>query len=91
MGLDKARIFSIACNSTKEELKDMVMKYASRIDNAIAMVVNFGGVDGAHHKDWTLDQTVRILAGKEYERIISEACDGEDGPDTYTWDVGIAP
>jgi hypothetical protein len=32
----------------------------------------------------------------EYKQLVAEACDGEDGPDTYTWntgvwDVGIAP
>jgi len=27
----------------------------------------------------------------EYKTFIKEACDGEDGPDTYDWDTGIAP
>ena len=27
----------------------------------------------------------------EYEELVREACDGEDGPDTYSWDPGIAP
>lgn len=28
---------------------------------------------------------------KEYEKLVAEACAGDDGPDTYTWDEGIAP
>jgi hypothetical protein len=62
-----------------------------RIDSAIALAVQYGGIDGAHHKDWVIDQMVRALAGDQYETIVTEACVGEDGPDTYTWSEGIAP
>jgi hypothetical protein len=27
----------------------------------------------------------------EYLELVREACDGEDGPDSYVWDRGIAP
>lgn len=64
---------------------------ARRVTAAIELIVDYGGIDGAHHKDWVLDQTVRILAGDEYDRIVAEACDGEDGPETYDWETGIAP
>lgn len=62
-----------------------------RIDKAVELAVKFGGIDGAHHKDWVIDQTVRILAGDRYSEIVADACDGEDGPNTYSWDCGIAP
>lgn len=62
-----------------------------QIDYAIELSVRYGGIDGAHHKMWVIDQMVRALAGDDYARIVAEACDGEDGPDTYEWDVGIAP
>lgn len=62
-----------------------------RVQEAIDLVVRYGGIDGSHHKSWCLDQVVRILAGERYESIVEDACDGEDGPDTYEWDVGIAP
>lgn len=62
-----------------------------RIDAAIQMAVKYGGFDGDHHKAWCIDQMVRILAGERYDKIVRDACDGEDGPDTYTWDVGIPP
>jgi hypothetical protein len=61
----------------------------TRIDKAIEIAVSYGGIDGAHHKDWVIDQVVRALAGGEYDRIIAKARDGEDGPET--WDCGIAP
>lgn len=28
---------------------------------------------------------------EEYKELVRNACDGEDGPDTYEWDDGIAP
>jgi len=63
-----------------------------KIDKAIDFAVEWGGsVDGAHHKDWCIDQMVRILAGDRYEEVVRAACKGEDGPDTYSWDCGIAP
>ena len=63
----------------------------NRIDEAIELAVRYGGIDGDHHKAWVIDQMVRALAGDQYEQIIKDACDGEDGPDTYTWEEGIAP
>lgn len=63
----------------------------TRVDAAVTMAVMYGGIDGAHHKDWVIDQMVRILTGDQYEQTIENAKAGEDGPDTYSWDVGIAP
>ena len=58
---------------------------------AIEIAVRYGGIDGAHHKAWVIDQMVRILAGSAYDEVVANAKAGEDGPDTYEWDVGIAP
>lgn len=62
-----------------------------RIDEAIELMVRFGGIEGDHHKAWVIDQVVRILAGDGYEQLVKEACDGEEGPETYTWEEGIPP
>jgi hypothetical protein len=86
-----------------------------RIAKALAIAVAYGGIDGAHHKDWTIDQMVRALTGcpvvegtatdhkgqpyqyrdqgesDEYRQLVAAACAGEDGPDTYSWETGIAP
>lgn len=63
----------------------------SAIEEAIEIAVKYGGCDGAHHKDWVIDQMVRKLAGDRYHQIVAEARAGEDGPETYDWEVGIAP
>lgn len=61
------------------------------MEEAIDVAVKYGGIDGDHHKAWVIDQMVRILAGERYNDIVKEACDGENGPETYSWYVGIAP
>lgn len=67
------------------------MTDAEKIQAALSLAIEYGGIDGAHHKDWVIDQIVRTLAGDGYDQLIAEAKDGEDGPDTYEWEVGIAP
>lgn len=61
------------------------------VDRAVEIAVRYGGFDGAHHKAWAIDQMVRALTGDRYEQVVAEARAGEDGPETYEWDVGIAP
>lgn len=62
-----------------------------RISDAIHIAIKYGMIDGSHHKAWVIDQMVRILSCDDYERIVTEAKAGEDGPDTYSWNEGIAP
>lgn len=61
-----------------------------RIGEALEIAVRHGGHDGAHHKDWVIDQMCRALAGTDYDQLVIEAKAGEDGPDTYEWNTGIA-
>jgi hypothetical protein len=62
-----------------------------KITKALELAVRYKGIDGAHHKDWLIDQMVRVLAGDDYAKVIAEAKAGENGPETYDWDIGIAP
>lgn len=86
-----------------------------RIQKAVDFAVRFGGIDGDHHKTWTIDQMVRALTGcpmveekakdyrgkeytfqtqgesEEYKTLVADACNGDDGPETYSWDVGVPP
>lgn len=64
---------------------------SERIEAALDVAVRYGGIDGAHHKDWVIDQMVRALTGDEYECFVTNAKHGENGPDTYEWSEGIAP
>lgn len=62
-----------------------------RVQIALELLANYGQEDGQHHQRWVIDQAVRILAGNGYEQWIADYRDGEDGPETYSWDEGIAP
>lgn len=59
--------------------------------DALEIISRYGGIDGAHHKQWVLDQVARALTGNGYATWVKGQTDGEDGPDTYEWDEGIAP
>lgn len=87
----------------------------TRIARAIGLGVKYGGIDGAHHKTWVIDQMIRALTAcpivqkravdangnpytfdafgesEQYQRVVREACNSEDGPNTYEWDTGVAP
>ena len=58
------------------------------INKAIAIAIQYGSIDGDHHRAWVIDQMVRILAGDNYEQLISKECT-EDGE--IDWYTGIAP
>ena len=61
------------------------------VEEALRLLIRYGQIDGEHHKTWVIDQAVRLLTGNYYDELIAAANDGEDGPETYDWDVGIAP
>ncbi|MBL4768003.1 MAG: hypothetical protein JKY94_09860 [Rhodobacteraceae bacterium] len=56
-------------------------------------VAHYGNIDGAHHKAWVIDQMVRAICVSDAAYDLWVACHktGEDGPETYSWDTGIAP
>ena len=64
---------------------------SDKAKEALKIAMDYGQIDGAHHKAWVIDQMVRAMTGKDYSRFVAEALRGEDGPDTYSWDEGIAP
>ena len=51
-------------------------------DKALQALREYGWIDGAHHKQWVLDQVLRRLAGEDYENIV-QTIDG--------WNTGVAP
>ena len=66
---------------------------AERAANALRLIYQYGQIDGAHHKTWTIDQITRILAGGHYDDFI-EAYDVDDFKTAgygFGWDEGVAP
>lgn len=83
---------------------------------AMYFLERYGGNDGAHHKDWVLDQIARVMKGtpiiiklakwsnghkeyristgepsQEYLEWVTWMKNGEDGPNTYSYEEGVAP
>ncbi len=58
-----------------------------KIKQALEIIYRYGGIDGAHHKAWVIDQILRALLGDKYEKWVK---DYEEGGE-YEWNVGIAP
>ena len=66
-------------------------RLTKQIQEALAVAAEDGQTDGDHHKLWVIDQMVRALTGNEYAEWVTRYQDGEDGPETYCWETGIAP
>lgn len=62
-----------------------------KIDTIMDVIESYGGIDGCHHKTWVIDQIVRAIKEDSYQDWVEAHCHGEDGPNTYDWDEGIAP
>lgn len=54
-----------------------------RIAKALAYAIESGGTDGAHHKDWVIDQMVRALTGCPMVKKVGIDCNRIE----YTYDV----
>lgn len=67
------------------------MEPTERISNALRFARIYGSTDGDSLKMWVIDQMVRALLEDKYDEWVKERCAGEDGPETYSWDVGVAP
>lgn len=64
-----------------------------KIEKKLNLIYKYGGIDGGHHKQWLIDQIVRVLLNseKKYVEWVKTYCEGADGANTYEWDEGIAP
>jgi len=70
------------------------MTDAEKIQAAIDLAVQYGSIDGAHHKQWVIDQMLRrLMSDAEYDKFVSESDKGPNGEADYymPWDKGIAP
>lgn len=56
-------------------------------ERLVFFLMDYGGIDGEHHKQWALDQILRKLTGDRYTEIVTLYEQGG----LFEWDVGIAP
>lgn len=65
------------------------MHSIGRRKKAARLIARYGMIDGAHHKQWLLDQVLRtILTADEYSSWREEM---DSDPEYEPWDEGIAP
>lgn len=65
------------------------MSVYERIRNAAEIATRFGMIDGAHHKQWVIDQMLRAMLGEaEYVAWVKEM---NADPEYTPWDTGISP
>jgi hypothetical protein len=57
------------------------------VETAVEIIERYGMIDGAHHKQWILDQILRTLLGDGYEKWIEKY----NVPEYQPWDTGITP
>jgi len=62
-----------------------------KLDVIENLITSYGQIDGDHHKLWVINEIIKVITGDEYQQWVNVYCDGEDGPNTYGWDTGIAP
>ena len=87
--LDEAEITYERCNT----LLDHIAALEGEKAELVGFIGEWGGIDGSHHKQWLLDQLLRLAlkTTENYTEWVAEWEDGEDGAETYSWDTGIAP
>lgn len=63
------------------------------IEEALEIAMEYGAIDGAHHKMWVIDQMVRSLCQEgEHPEWYAEWVEEHNRKATvFDWDEGIAP
>ena len=61
-----------------------------KIARALIVADEYGHIDGAHHKDWVIDQMVRALFTDEHNGYELWVARWQAAKGT-TWDTGTAP
>jgi hypothetical protein len=60
-------------------------------DKAIKIAESYGMIDGAHHKQWVIDQMIRALLGDGYDAWLAKENAEREAGDHFLWDHGVAP
>ena len=67
---------------------DELFRWGLRAERVQEFVTRFGMIDGACHKQWVLDQVMRLVLEEDYAAWAQKM---SEDPDYDPWDVGIPP
>lgn len=73
--------------NTFDEIDAHIKKLEDILQEVKYLCVNYGTIDGSHHKMWVIDQILRLVDGNEYQNTIKNLLEEDD----IVWDEGIAP
>ncbi len=73
----------------KTKLDITKLTYENKIERAIDSIKSYGMIDGEHHKQWLLSNTLKLLMGSNGYHTWKDLYDYDDDYDN--WDEGIAP
>lgn len=60
----------------------------NEIEKAVELALRYGMIDGDHHKQWVIDQMLRIILSERYEEVIKEY---NSNTKYECWDEGCGP
>lgn len=64
----------------------------ARVVKMIQTAVQYGNIDGGHHKMWVINEMLRAVMGEDDLKALIDAYTAPDTDgDYYFWDEGIAP
>ena len=79
------RVDDIWCEMQEQAARGM--REDLHVQEALTIAADGGCIDGAHHKQWAINQMVRVLIGDDaYQKWVSAI-----RAEGYAWDEGIAP
>jgi hypothetical protein len=88
---DTVRIMKHAGECTARQDAYELQKRAddAKVFGAVSIALRYGGIDGAHHKQWVIDQMLRSILGEAlYVKTMEDHSSDLDYP---AWDEGTAP
>lgn len=78
-------------NEDRSDIYDHIQSYIDACEKSSEMIAQYGGIDGNHHKQWVINEIIKLIEGDHYVEWVKDWEFGKDGPNTYEWDEGIAP
>lgn len=95
VGENGSSVYCIGCGEkalTADEATQLIfhsIHEGCRTTKVANIATRFGGIDGAHHKQWVIDQMLRVALGKhKYEKWLTEM---NSDPEYGSWDHGTPP
>jgi hypothetical protein len=83
--------FDSYAEDVKEKERNLKIK-EERIDAIKDLAHRYAGINGVHHKQWLIDQILRVLLAGSYNDFIAEYNSDNSGDSACDdWDEGIAP